>query len=95
MMGGYGGNVVGGLILGAGITLSGACPGTVMAQLGTGFLLCLPLYQRKNEQNPLIKFWSCRSGEFDLHFCWNHSWRNIPWIYAWCCDQVSERLHEI
>ena len=30
-------NVVGGLLLGAGITLAGACPGTVVAQIGAGY----------------------------------------------------------
>jgi uncharacterized protein len=30
-------NVVGGLILGAGIALAGACPGTVLAQIGAGY----------------------------------------------------------
>lgn len=30
-------NVVGGLILGAGIALAGACPGTTLAQIGTGY----------------------------------------------------------
>lgn len=30
-------NVVGGLLLGAGITLAGACPGTVIAQVGAGY----------------------------------------------------------
>lgn len=30
-------NVVGGLLLGAGITLAGACPGTVIAQIGAGY----------------------------------------------------------
>ena len=33
----YGANVLGGLILGAGITLAGACPGTVAAQIGAGY----------------------------------------------------------
>lgn len=36
ILGGYGGNLVGGLILGAGITLSAACPGTIFAQLAGG-----------------------------------------------------------
>lgn len=36
LLGGYGGNIVGGLVLGAGISLSGACPGTVFAQFATG-----------------------------------------------------------
>lgn len=30
-------NIVGGLILGAGITLAGACPGTTLAQIGAGY----------------------------------------------------------
>lgn len=30
-------NIVGGLILGAGIALAGACPGTVLAQIGVGY----------------------------------------------------------
>ena len=33
----YGADIVGGLLLGAGITISGACPGTVMAQIGAGY----------------------------------------------------------
>ncbi|MEQ8193003.1 MAG: YeeE/YedE thiosulfate transporter family protein [Rhodospirillales bacterium] len=33
----YFGNIVGGLIFGAGIVLAGACPGTVMAQIGAGY----------------------------------------------------------
>lgn len=33
----YGANVMGGLLLGAGITLAGACPGTVFAQIGAGY----------------------------------------------------------
>jgi len=33
----YGADLVGGAILGAGIALAGACPGTVMAQLGVGY----------------------------------------------------------
>jgi len=33
----WGADVVGGLILGAGITLAGACPGTVLAQIGAGY----------------------------------------------------------
>ncbi|KAL2024606.1 hypothetical protein VTK56DRAFT_7649 [Thermocarpiscus australiensis] len=32
----YDGNVLGGALLGAGMALSGACPGTVLAQLGAG-----------------------------------------------------------
>jgi uncharacterized membrane protein YedE/YeeE len=36
VMGGYGANIVGGVILGVGVALSGACPGTAMAQFGTG-----------------------------------------------------------
>lgn len=32
-----GANVVGGLLLGIGITMAGACPGTVMAQIGAGY----------------------------------------------------------
>ncbi|KAI1468812.1 uncharacterized protein F4812DRAFT_458336 [Daldinia caldariorum] len=30
------GNILGGLLLGAGLTISGSCPGTVFAQVGTG-----------------------------------------------------------
>jgi uncharacterized protein len=30
-------DVIGGLILGAGITLAGACPGTTLAQIGVGY----------------------------------------------------------
>lgn len=33
----YVADIVGGLILGAGITLAGACPGTVLAQVGAGY----------------------------------------------------------
>ncbi|KAJ3329857.1 hypothetical protein HDU76_006995 [Blyttiomyces sp. JEL0837] len=33
---GYGANVIGGALVGAGMTLSGACPGTVFVQLGAG-----------------------------------------------------------
>lgn len=33
----YGADLVGGLLLGAGIVLAGACPGTVFAQLGAGY----------------------------------------------------------
>jgi hypothetical protein len=33
---GYDGNVIGGLMLGSGMALSGSCPGTVFAQFGTG-----------------------------------------------------------
>lgn len=33
----YGADIVGGLILGAGIAIAGACPGTVLAQLGAGY----------------------------------------------------------
>ena len=33
----YAADVVGGLLLGAGISLSGACPGTALAQIGTGY----------------------------------------------------------
>lgn len=32
----YGGNIVGGALIGIGMTLGGACPGTAMAQLGAG-----------------------------------------------------------
>ncbi|KAI1804157.1 hypothetical protein F4811DRAFT_553159 [Daldinia bambusicola] len=32
------GNILGGLLLGAGLTISGSCPGTVFAQVGTGIL---------------------------------------------------------
>lgn len=32
-----GANIVGGLLLGAGITLAGGCPGTVLAQIGAGY----------------------------------------------------------
>ena len=33
----YGADIVGGLILGAGIALAGACPGTTLAQIGAGY----------------------------------------------------------
>lgn len=33
----YGADIVGGLILGAGISLAGACPGTILAQIGAGY----------------------------------------------------------
>lgn len=33
----YSADIVGGLLLGAGIALAGACPGTVMAQIGVGY----------------------------------------------------------
>lgn len=33
----YKANIIGGLILGAGIALSGACPGTTLAQIGAGY----------------------------------------------------------
>lgn len=33
----YAADIVGGLILGAGIALAGACPGTTLAQLGAGY----------------------------------------------------------
>jgi hypothetical protein len=33
----YSADIVGGLILGAGITLAGACPGTTLAQVGAGY----------------------------------------------------------
>ncbi|MGE0037737.1 MAG: YeeE/YedE thiosulfate transporter family protein [Xanthobacteraceae bacterium] len=33
----YGADAVGGLLLGAGIALSGACPGTTFAQIGVGY----------------------------------------------------------
>lgn len=33
----YAADIVGGLILGAGITLAGACPGTTLAQIGAGY----------------------------------------------------------
>ncbi len=33
----YGENMIGGLIFGVGMYLAGACPGTVLAQLGTGY----------------------------------------------------------
>lgn len=33
----YSADIVGGLILGAGIALAGACPGTILAQLGAGY----------------------------------------------------------
>lgn len=34
--GGYDGNIIGGLMIGLGMTLSGACPGTVLVQLTSG-----------------------------------------------------------
>ena len=33
----YAADIIGGLILGAGIALAGACPGTVLAQAGAGY----------------------------------------------------------
>jgi hypothetical protein len=33
----YSADIIGGLILGAGITLAGACPGTTLAQVGAGY----------------------------------------------------------
>ncbi|KAK4189321.1 hypothetical protein QBC35DRAFT_431107 [Podospora australis] len=36
LFGHYDGNIIGGLLLGTGMMLSGACPGTVLAQLGVG-----------------------------------------------------------
>ena len=33
----YAADVIGGLLLGAGITLTGACPGTTLAQIGAGY----------------------------------------------------------
>ena len=33
----YAADIVGGLLLGAGISLAGACPGTTLAQIGTGY----------------------------------------------------------
>jgi hypothetical protein len=33
----YAADIVGGLLLGAGITLAGACPGTTLAQIGAGY----------------------------------------------------------
>ncbi len=36
LMRGYGANVIGGLVMGFGITVAGACPGTMLAQLGAG-----------------------------------------------------------
>ena len=33
----YAADIIGGLILGAGIALAGACPGTVLAQVGAGY----------------------------------------------------------
>jgi uncharacterized membrane protein YedE/YeeE len=35
-LGKYDGNVIGGLMIGAGMTLTGSCPGTVFIQVGTG-----------------------------------------------------------
>lgn len=33
----YGADIIGGLLLGAGIAMAGACPGTVMVQIGVGY----------------------------------------------------------
>lgn len=33
----YGADIIGGLVLGVGIALAGACPGTVLAQVGAGY----------------------------------------------------------
>jgi uncharacterized membrane protein YedE/YeeE len=33
----YAADIIGGLLLGAGITLAGACPGTTLAQIGAGY----------------------------------------------------------
>jgi uncharacterized membrane protein YedE/YeeE len=35
-LGPYDGNIIGGLLIGAGMTLTGSCPGTVFAQVGSG-----------------------------------------------------------
>jgi uncharacterized membrane protein YedE/YeeE len=35
-LGAYDGNIIGGLLIGVGMTLTGSCPGTVFAQLGSG-----------------------------------------------------------
>lgn len=35
-LGPYDGNIIGGLLIGIGMTLTGSCPGTVFAQLGSG-----------------------------------------------------------
>jgi uncharacterized membrane protein YedE/YeeE len=35
-LGQYDGNIIGGLMIGAGMTLTGSCPGTVYAQIGVG-----------------------------------------------------------
>ena len=51
---GYGGNVAGGMILGAGMALSGACPGTVLLQIGAGI------------QNGLVIFSGCLVGSLLL-----------------------------
>ncbi|WP_163103969.1 YeeE/YedE thiosulfate transporter family protein, partial [Acinetobacter baumannii] len=33
----YAADIIGGLLLGAGISLAGACPGTTLAQVGSGY----------------------------------------------------------
>mmetsp|Transcript_15400 Transcript_15400/g.27375 ORF Transcript_15400/g.27375 Transcript_15400/m.27375 type:complete len:356 (+) Transcript_15400:53-1120(+) len=38
LLGSYGANIVGGLLLGMGMTLTGSCPGTIWAQIGAGWL---------------------------------------------------------
>ncbi|KAF2434197.1 hypothetical protein EJ08DRAFT_606182 [Tothia fuscella] len=42
-IGSYDGNIIGGLLMGVGMTLSGSCPGTVYAQIGSGFESGLPV----------------------------------------------------
>src|ERR1700760_3799785 len=39
----YDGNIIGGAMIGAGMTLTGACPGTMLVQVGAGVPSALPV----------------------------------------------------
>ncbi|KAF4635757.1 hypothetical protein G7Y89_g2349 [Cudoniella acicularis] len=43
LLGTYDGNIIGGLLLGFGMALTGACPGTVFPQLATGISSAIPV----------------------------------------------------